>query len=63
LVNRTVESIEDLKQKVLKLQTELLEERNKVKALSEELESPQNAQRFNLIEGQDPDRFELSEKV
>ena len=63
LVDKTVASIEDLKQNVLQLQTELLEERNKVKALSEELESPQNAQRFNVIEGQDPDKFELAGKV
>merc|ERR1712228_83833 len=57
------ESIEDLKKEVYHLQRELLQERTKVKALSEELENPMNVHRWRKLEGSDPAMYELIQKV
>lgn len=42
---------------------ELLQERTKVKALSEELENPLNVHRWRKLEGSDPAMYELIQKV
>eukprot|EP00439_Symbiodinium_sp_Y106_P059981 s267_g8.t2 len=44
-------NIDDLKRQVFQLQRELLQERTKVKALSEELENPMNVHRWRKLEG------------
>jgi len=49
------DKIPQLKKEVLHLQKELLEERTKVKALSEELENPMNVHRWRKLEGTDPE--------
>jgi len=56
-------NIEDLKKEVYHLQRELLQERTKVKALSEELENPMNVHRWRKLEGSDPTMYELIQKV
>merc|ERR1712072_1443287 len=58
-----VSSIDDLKKEVFQLQRELLQERTKVKALSEELENPMNVHRWRKLEGQDPAMYEMFQKV
>lgn len=58
-----VSSIDDLKKEVFQLQRELLQERTKVKALSEELENPMNVHRWRKLEGQDPAQYEMYQKV
>jgi chromosome segregation ATPase len=55
--------IEGLRREVLPLQRELLQERTKVTALSEELENPMNVQRWRKLEGSDPATFELIQKI
>jgi chromosome segregation ATPase len=55
--------IETLRREVLHLQKELLQERTKVTALSEELENPMNVHRWRKLEGSDPATFELIQKV
>merc|ERR1712167_344054 len=55
--------ISDLKKEVYHLQRELLQERTKVKALSEELENPMNVHRWRKLEGSDPATYELIQKV
>lgn len=55
--------IEGLRREVLHLQRELLQERTKVTALSEELENPMNVHRWRKLEGSDPATFELIQKV
>lgn len=45
------------------LQKKLLEEQVKVKALSEELENPQNVHRWRRLEGTDPETYELLKKI
>jgi len=57
------ESISGLKKEVYHLQRELLQERTKVKALSEELENPMNVHRWRKLDGSDPDMYEQIEKV
>jgi len=58
-----VSSIDDLKREVYQLQRELLQERTKVKALSEELENPLNVHRWRKLEGSDPVMYEMMQKV
>merc|ERR1719191_1039826 len=58
-----VENIDGLKKEVFQLQRELLQERTKVKALSEELENPMNVHRWRKLEGTDPAMYETMQKV
>jgi len=61
--HQEAENIDDLKKEVYHLQRELLQERTKVKALSEELENPMNVHRWRKLEGSDPQMYELIQKV
>jgi len=63
LSSQQAENIEDHKKEVYHLQRELLQERTKVKALSEELENPMNVHRWRKLEGSDPAIYELIQKV
>ena len=63
IAKRMASQIEDLKQRVFLLEEELLQERTKVKALSEELENSMNTNRYKELEGNDPDEKELSKRV
>lgn len=56
-------SVEDTKRMIFSTQRELLQERTKVKALSEELENPRNLQRWRKLGGQDPGMYEMVQKV
>jgi len=58
-----VDNIDDLKKEVFQLQRELLQERTKVKALSEELENPMNVHRWRKLQGCDPAMYEMMQKV
>merc|ERR1712087_832920 len=60
---KQVENTDDLKKEVYHLQRDLLQERTKVKALSEELENPMNVHRWRKLEGSDPAMYELIQKV
>eukprot|EP01002_Notosolenus_urceolatus_P000606 NODE_114_length_2750_cov_114.198815_g90_i0.p1 GENE.NODE_114_length_2750_cov_114.198815_g90_i0~~NODE_114_length_2750_cov_114.198815_g90_i0.p1 ORF type:complete len:895 (-),score=391.13 NODE_114_length_2750_cov_114.198815_g90_i0:64-2415(-) len=54
---------DELKQRLHKLDRALLSERNKVKALSQELENPLNIHRWRRLEGSDPKELEMVQKV
>lgn len=60
---QSVANIDVLQKEVFQLQRELLQERTKVKALSEELENPMNVHRWRKLEGSDPVMTEIVEKV
>merc|ERR1712048_184134 len=60
---RQAENTGDLKKEVYHLQRDLLQERTKVKALSEELENPMNVHRWRKLEGSDPATYEMIQKV
>jgi len=53
---------DDLKREVFRLQKDLLQEKTKVKALSEELENPMNVHRWRKLEGSDPATYEMIQK-
>ena len=55
--------MDDVKREVFHLQKELLQEKTKVKALSEELENPMNVHRWRKLEGSDPATYEMIQKI
>jgi hypothetical protein len=55
--------ITELRREVYRLQKELLQEKTKVKALSEELENPMNVHRWRKLEGSDPATYEMIQKI
>merc|ERR1719181_610820 len=63
LLSSSVSNIDSLRNEVYHLQRELLQERTKVKALSEELENPMNVHRWGKLEGSDPDTYEMIQKI
>ncbi|KAH8963965.1 hypothetical protein BDL97_04G038800 [Sphagnum fallax] len=52
-----------LKREVHNLSRELIQERTKVKALTEELENPLNVHRWRRLEGTDPQAYEMIIKI
>ncbi|CAN0404107.1 unnamed protein product [Ascophyllum nodosum] len=55
--------MDDLSRETFQLQKDLLQEKRKVKALSEELENPINIHRWRKLEGSDPTTFEMIQKI
>jgi chromosome segregation ATPase len=58
-----IANVDELRNEVYQLQRELLQERTKIKALSEELERPLNVHRWRKLEGSDPQRFDMIRKI
>ena len=56
-------ALDGLRAEVYTLQRELLQDRTKVKALSEELENPDNTHRWRKLEGSDPGTYEMVQKI
>lgn len=52
-----------LKQELFRLEKELLQEKTKIRALSEELDHPLNVHRWRKLEGSDPKRLEMIRKL
>ena len=52
-----------LRHEGLQLERELLQERTKVRALAEELETQMNVHRWRKLEGSDPATYELVQKI
>ncbi|KJP85768.1 hypothetical protein AK88_04584 [Plasmodium fragile] len=63
LSNISKEQLSSTKLQINSLKKELINEQNKVKTLSEELEKPINIHRWRNIEGNDPTAFDLIEKL
>lgn len=63
IANANAGKMTDLQREINRLQKELLQEKTKVKALSEELENPMNVHRWRKLEGSDPATYELIQKV
>lgn len=61
--NSSCSNLEALRQEVYTLHNELLQDRTKVKALSEELENPNNTHRWRKLEGSDPGTYEMLTKI
>lgn len=54
---RKTSQLNIMKTEIFQLQRELLQEKTKVKALSEELENPMNVHRWRKLEGSDPGKL------
>merc|ERR1712178_288752 len=63
IAKQQVANLDSLKKEVYQLQRDLLQERTKVKALSEELENPMNVHRWRKLEGSDPATYEMIQKI
>ncbi|CAG9466383.1 unnamed protein product [Pedinophyceae sp. YPF-701] len=63
VLRTSVSNIDMLKREVHHLSRDLLRERAKVKALSEELETPMNVHRWRKLEGSDPATYEMIQKI
>merc|ERR1711871_46034 len=63
IVKSKHKQMDDVKREVFHLQKELLQEKTKVKALSEELENPMNVHRWRKLEGSDPATYEMIQKI
>ncbi|CEO99227.1 Cilia- and flagella-associated protein 58 central coiled coil domain-containing protein [Plasmodiophora brassicae] len=63
LKSNQLANTEALKSELHHLQIEILSERTKVAALSEELETPMNVHRWRKLEGSDPKAFEMLQKI
>ena len=63
VLKHSVASIDVLKREVHRLGKELLQERTKTKALTEELENPLNVHRWRKLEGSDPTAYEMIQKI
>ncbi|KAJ8604772.1 hypothetical protein CTAYLR_001018 [Chrysophaeum taylorii] len=55
--------LDELRRELIAVQRELLQEKTKVKALSEELENPMNVHRWRKLEGSDPATYEMIQKI
>mmetsp|Transcript_40025 Transcript_40025/g.89752 ORF Transcript_40025/g.89752 Transcript_40025/m.89752 type:complete len:912 (+) Transcript_40025:82-2817(+) len=56
-------SVDDSRRELIAAQKELLLEKAKVKALSDELENPLNVHRWRKLEGSDPATYEMIQKI
>eukprot|EP01138_Halocafeteria_seosinensis_P015021 gb/GECG01015333.1/.p1 GENE.gb/GECG01015333.1/~~gb/GECG01015333.1/.p1 ORF type:complete len:253 (+),score=49.36 gb/GECG01015333.1/:1-759(+) len=63
IANSNAGKMTEMQREINRLQKELLQEKTKVKALSEELENPMNVHRWRKLEGSDPATYELIQKV
>ena len=63
IAKHQVGTLDELKHEVYHLQREVLQEKTKVKALSEELENPMNVHRWRKLEGSDPATYEMVQKI
>merc|ERR1711988_187121 len=57
------QQVDDMNRELINAQRELLQEKTKVKALSEELENPMNVHRWRKLEGSDPATYEMIQKI
>jgi chromosome segregation ATPase len=63
VMKSTVSNVDAARRETYRLQRELLEERTKVKALSEELENPLNVHRWRKLAGSDPGTYDMILKI
>ena len=63
LTKSKANQVPSFQEEVIRLGNMLQKERLKVRALSEELENPMNHHRWNQLKGNDPETYELLNKV
>lgn len=62
-ISRGLANTTDMRQEVLQLNRSLTQERIKIKALEQEMTTPMNVHRWRELQGNDPDKMELIDKV
>lgn len=62
-ISRGLANTTDMRQEVLQLNRSLTQERIKIKALEQEMTTPMNVHRWRELQGKDPDKMELIDKV
>ncbi|XP_076308256.1 cilia- and flagella-associated protein 58-like [Tachypleus tridentatus] len=62
-LNRYTSSIDEVRHQLIQSEKELLRERTRCKALEEELNHPLNIHRWRQLEGSDPGKYELIQKI
>lgn len=55
--------VDDMSKQLMALQKDYMREQQKVKALSDELETPLNVHRWHKLEGSDPEAYELLQQL
>ncbi|GLG96888.1 Coiled-coil domain-containing protein 147, partial [Gryllus bimaculatus] len=63
LLQRSLDNMAKLRKEVFHLERDLTRERQKTRALEEELQNPLNVHRWRKLQGTDPCTFDLIEKV
>ncbi|XP_059490976.1 cilia- and flagella-associated protein 58-like [Neocloeon triangulifer] len=63
LITQDLTARDDTRVQVFRLQRDLTEEQLKRRALEEELAQPRNIHRWRYLQGEDPERFELIQKL
>lgn len=61
--SRGLANTTDMRQEVLQLNRSLTQERIKIKALEQEMSTPMNVHRWRELQGKDPEKMELIDKV
>lgn len=61
--SRGLANTTDMRQEVLQLNRSLTQERLKIKALEQEMSTPMNVHRWRELQGKDPEKMELIDKV
>ncbi|XP_026471472.1 cilia- and flagella-associated protein 58-like [Ctenocephalides felis] len=63
LLTKNIDNQTDLKQEIIHLQRDLTKEKLKVTALEEEVQTPLNLHRWRKLQGSDPDKMQLIERI
>jgi ribosomal protein L29 len=63
VLRKEAKSIPELKSEIHNLKKELIDEKLKVRGLSDELENPMNVHRWRKLEGTDSDTYEMITKI
>ncbi|XP_028827338.1 cilia- and flagella-associated protein 58 isoform X1 [Denticeps clupeoides] len=63
ILTKTASNIEELRREVCHMQRELVKERNRCRALEEEVQNPLNVHRWRELEARDPGSYELIQKI
>ena len=62
-IQKRANAVNPFKSEIQRLNADLLNEKQKVKALTQELQNPTNVHRWRQLEGKDPAAFELIRKI
>ncbi|XP_050316752.1 cilia- and flagella-associated protein 58-like [Bactrocera neohumeralis] len=62
-LTRAIRSTADMREEIIRLQRSLNQERIKVRSLTEDAKTPTGVHRWRILKGEDPNRYQLLEKV